>query len=37
MSNRDRVRLVRESYRAYETADRERISRIEVCFGWDLE
>ena len=28
MSNPDRTRLVRESYRAYETADRELIERL---------
>ena len=28
MSNRDRIHLVRESYRAYETGDRELIERV---------
>jgi hypothetical protein len=37
MSNRDRTHPVRESCHADETAARGRSSRIEVCFGWDLE
>ena len=41
----DRLDLARQSYRAYETGDRntevltfrgERICRAEVYFGWDL-
>jgi hypothetical protein len=35
--NVDRLQVVRECYRAYETGDEDMLARTEVYFGWNVE